>query len=123
MSAGNPAFWEIPMEPHKLDAFSTGRALWRPSRHVPEGPSKHAQKRELVQALLRFIEDELTTRQRDCVRLYFFEGLSQQEVAEALGISRRVVSQHLFGIHRNGQQVGGAMKRIRKLCERYGVHI
>lgn len=123
MASGNPAFWEVPVEPHKLDAFSAGRALWKPVRRAADSADRLNQKRELVRALMRFIEQELTSRQRDCVQLYFMEGMSQQKVADTLGISRRVVSQHLFGIHRNGRQVGGAMKRIRKLCQRYGVHI
>jgi RNA polymerase sigma factor (sigma-70 family) len=123
MASANPAFWEIPVEPRKLEAFSTGCALWKPTARTVGTATRDKQKRELVDALLRLIQDELTDRQRECIQLYFFEGRSQQEIADALGIGRRVVSQHLFGIRRNGRRVGGAMKRIRKLCERYGVHI
>lgn len=123
MSSGNPIYWEIPVEPHKLEAFSTGRALWKSTARSQETDARAKQKQELVEALLRFIQDELTERQRECIRLYFLEGRSQQEVADELGIGRRVVSQHLYGIRRNGRRVGGAMKRIRKLCERYGVHV
>jgi len=40
--------------------------------------------------------------------LYFLHDKTQEEVAEIMGINRLVVSQHLFGIRRNGRQVGGA---------------
>ena len=121
MSSANPDFWEIPVEPYKLDAFSTDRALWKPR---PAAPSpKVSQQRKMIATLRELVDSELTDRQRECVRLYFFEGRTQQEAAEQLGICRRVVSQHLFGIRRNGRQVGGALNRIKKLCKRYGLQM
>ena len=57
----------------------------------------------------------LTDRQREAMALYFEYGRTQQEISEIMGISRRVVSQHLFGITRNGKSVGGAVKKIQKL--------
>jgi DNA-binding CsgD family transcriptional regulator len=121
MSPANPDFLEIPVQPQRLDAFSRGRALWRQQREGRNTDTVATQRRELLAALRDLIERELTSRQRDCVRLYFLEGRSQQEVAAALGISRRVVSQHLFGIRRKGKRVGGALKRMRKLCRRRGL--
>jgi len=68
-----------------------------------------------------FLSQYLTQKQCEVVVLYFIYQKTQQEVAEILGISRRVVSQHLFGICRNGKQVGGAIKKLRKICDRYGI--
>ncbi|MDA1191972.1 MAG: sigma-70 family RNA polymerase sigma factor [Candidatus Poribacteria bacterium] len=122
MSSANPDFWEIPVAPHKMDAFASGRALWKPERC--KTPSPHLeQRRRAVKTLREIVATKLTPRQRACVHLYFFEGLTQQEVAERLGISRRVVSQHLFGIVRDGRRVGGALKRMRKMCKRLGVAV
>ena len=67
------------------------------------------------------IEQDLTPTQRRCVRLYFFEQKTQEEIAAILGISRRVVSQHLFGIRRAGKQIGGAINKIRKVCGKRGI--
>ena len=53
--------------------------------------------------------------------LYFFEGQTQEQIALTLGISRRVVSQHLFGVKRKGKRVGGAINKIRKVCTKRGV--
>ena len=33
------------------------------------------------------------------------------------------MSQHLFGVTRNGKQVGGAIKKIRKRCRKLGIQL
>ncbi|HJN26857.1 MAG TPA: hypothetical protein QF604_02970 [Candidatus Latescibacteria bacterium] len=38
-----------------------------------------------------------------------------------MGINRRVVSQHLFGVRRNGRQVGGAVPRLQRLYRQHGI--
>ncbi len=50
-----------------------------------------AAKRVLRTALLR----ELTGRQKECVRCYYYEGLTQEETARRLGISKPTVCRHL----------------------------
>ena len=117
----NPDFWEIPVEPGKLDDIDAGRALWHRPEESPRRPGHHDRRRRAAAKLRELVDQELTPRQRDCVRLYFFEGRTQQQVADELGICRRVVSQHLFGIRRNGRRVGGALNRIRKLCAERGL--
>jgi len=37
----------------------------------------------------------LTARQKQCVKKYFFEHMTQAQVAEMLGISQQAVTQHL----------------------------
>lgn len=56
----------------------------------------------------------LTPRQRQVVELYCLEGRTQEEVADALGISQQTVSQHLMGKLRDGHHVGGAFRKLRK---------
>ena len=65
----------------------------------------------VVQVFMLF---SLTLRQRQVVELYCIEGLTQVEVAVALGISQATVSQHLKGKLRGGRHVGGAFRKIRK---------
>lgn len=52
------------------------------------------ERRKLFQAVNLSL-DELTLRQRDCVRLRYWEDKSPAEIAEILGISRQVVLRHL----------------------------
>lgn len=46
-------------------------------------------------ALQSIVREELTDRQRDCLRLRYGEGLSVKEVAGALGINAPTASKHL----------------------------
>jgi DNA-directed RNA polymerase specialized sigma subunit len=41
------------------------------------------------------MDNELTTRQRDCLKCFLFDELKQKEIAEKLGISQPTVSRHL----------------------------
>ena len=67
------------------------------------------------------IDARLTERQREIVDLYFFKGLTQQEIAKELKIPQQVVSKHLFGVIRCGKRVGGGMQKLRKACEKMGI--
>jgi len=84
---------------------------------------KERERKQILKELLDIIEYELTQRQRDCIKLYFLQEKTQAEVAEILGISRRVVSQHIYGIRRDGKRIGGAIKKIRKVCKKRGICI
>lgn len=78
--------------------------------------------REELFALLReLVAHGLTERQRQIVRLTYDEQLTQSEVAARLGISQQVVSKQLFGVVRNGRRIGGALRRLRQLCEEHGL--
>ena len=61
--------------------------------------------------------EALTPKQREAVELYFFEGLSQCEIAGRLGLSQQVVHKRLFGDVREGKPVGGALRRLRERLE------
>ncbi len=50
---------------------------------------------KMLRVLRRVMEGELTERQRDCVRLRYFEDKSVREVAEVIGITAPTVSKHL----------------------------
>ena len=48
--------------------------------------------------------NKLTKRQMEVIRLYFYKGMSQQAIAQKLGIGRRAV----------GNCIEGALKKIKK---------
>ena len=48
---------------------------------------------------------KLTERQKEVIELYYFKGMTQQEIAEELGIGRRSV----------GNVLEGAIKKIKKV--------
>ena len=60
------------------------------------------------------VRTALTEKQREAVELFFFEGLSQSDIARRLGISQQVVQKRLFGAPRGGTVVGGALAKLRE---------
>ncbi len=122
MSYFNPDFWEIPVDFDKLSEFDTKRALWyetdeeRELRWVRE----HRQE-QIMPQLMEIIENRLTPKQRQAVMLYFFGEKTQEEIGKIMGIPHQVVSQHIYGIRRNGKKIGGAIARIRKACKEKGI--
>lgn len=68
----------------------------------------------------RAVSTALTDKQREAVELFFFEGLSQSEIARRLGVSQQVIQKRLFGAPRRGTVVGGALARLREALAHLG---
>ena len=117
----NPDFWEIPVPPDFFDQFTTEDYFWYRAPDDEYMERRRAKRHAVLEQVRQIIAKELTERQTECVHLYFYKGKTQEEIGNILGISRRVVSQHLFGVTRNGRQVGGAINKIRKVCRKLGI--
>lgn len=114
----NPDFWEVQIEQTDLEKMSDEVGLWYESHEDRELRYKWEDSMgQLMPHIDTIINRGLTQKQYEATVLYFKFGKTQQEISEILGISRRVVSQHLFGITRNGKSVGGAIKKIQKICK------
>ncbi len=118
----NSDFWEVRLNQCELEKISDEDGLWfesgndRRLRYVWEDRTS-----DLAFRILEGVPRCLTRKQREAMLLYFRHGKTQREIAEIMGISRRVVSQHLFGITRGGRQVGGAIRKLRKYCKDEGL--
>jgi len=86
-----------------------GAPLWSPE---PPDPRREARREAVREAL-----ELLTFKQRQAVELFFFEGLSQGDIARRLGVSQQVISRRLYGDRRAGRQVGGALAKLRAALE------
>ncbi len=117
----NPDFWEIPVPPEFFDQFTTEDYFWYRAPDDEYMERRRAKRQAVLEQVRQIIAKELTKRQTECVHLYFYKGKTQEEIGDILGISRRVVSQHLFGVTRDGKQVGGAINKIRKVCRKLGI--
>lgn len=94
-----------------LDRFETTQHL-----HYDDEPPTPA--REALHAALRdALTTALTDKQREAVEAFFFEGLSQGEIARRLGVSQQVVQKRIYGTGRNGKTVGGALRKLRDVLE------
>jgi len=122
MAYFNPDFWEIPVDFDKLTEFDTKQTLWHETDEERESRWMREDRQEkLVSKLIEIIENELTPKQRQAVILYFFGQKTQEEIGKIMGIPHQVVSQHIYGIRRNGKKIGGAMARIRKACKKMDI--
>lgn len=117
MASYDPRFWELPFDPGGFDALPD---VVDPDEHRPLDPAAAAARREALAGIAELVRSSLTDKQRRIVELYFYEGRTQQEIADDLGISQQVVSRQLFGVIREGKRIGGAVARLRKLCEERG---
>lgn len=72
----------------QMQAFLGDRGPWEVS-------TNHSQIQAAQAVLRRAIPRELTRRQQECVRLYFYEKLTMEEVGRELGISKSTVCRHL----------------------------
>jgi RNA polymerase sigma factor (sigma-70 family) len=108
-------YWEISVDPDVLARLPAAAA------EPPKDPEKQRMLDEAVAQLRTIIESSLTPRQREIVQMYFFDGRTEAEIAQQLGIAQQVVSRHLFGALRAGRRVGGAMAKLRRLAEALGI--
>lgn len=108
-------YWEIPVDPEILARH--------PAAEPEQARDPERQRRidDAVVQLRTIIHTRLTPRQREIVNAYFFEGRTEAEIAQQLGIAQQVVSKHLFGTLRAGRRVGGAMAKLRKLAQTLGI--
>lgn len=80
-----------------------GDRLQLPDR-VPGG-SDEARHRAVLRVLRRAMEGELTQRQRQCLELYYFQDLTQEETGRRLGVTAATVSRHIKRARERLQQV------------------
>ncbi|MBI1319165.1 MAG: sigma-70 family RNA polymerase sigma factor [Candidatus Hydrogenedens sp.] len=119
MTQYNPDFWEIPTEIATLDRISADKALWFEDEVDRE--RRYAMREffeGVASAVNELIEEELTDRQREIVKLYYFYGKTQEDIAVILNLTQSTVSRHLFGTTRDGKKVGGAIPKLRKAVDK-----
>src|SRR3954463_5656329 len=119
MPGYDPRFWELPFDPGDLDALP-GDLLDAPDEACDPDPERLRARAEAIAAIAEIVRTGLTDKQRRIVELYFYDERSQVEIAAELGISQQVVSRQLFGVVRNGRKIGGAVARLRKICDERG---
>ena len=124
MTKFDPKFWEIIFTPHQLNRFSENDAIWHETEEERElRYQREDKKNRITPLIMEIMENDLTDMQQKCIKLHFLCQKTRDEVASMLGISRRVVTQHIYGIRRNGKHIGGGIKKIKKICEKRGISL
>lgn len=60
-----------------------------------QGADNRAERERMKRILIRAIRHELTDRQRDCITMYYLEGIKMKEIAKKLGLTNSTVSRHI----------------------------
>jgi len=119
MAQFNPDFWEIPTDIKNLDRVSASAGLWYETEI--DRARRHAMKDffgDVRPSVTDLIEKKLTRRQREVLKLYYFHGKTQEDIAVILNLTQSTVSRHLFGTVRGGKKVGGAIPKLRKVIDK-----
>ena len=119
MAKFDPQFWEIPVDPEVLDRLEAQPLYDEPADIEQE--RRAVALAEAIAQLRVIVSTHLTEKQQRILTMYYFDEISQEQIAEALGIAQQVVSKHLFGVVRDGKKVGGAVKKLRKAMEQLQV--
>ena len=118
----NPDFWEVTLSDEGWRGFTTqDHPYFEPDEDLESRQAREERARGMRPELENVIAEVLTDRQREVVELHFFAGLNQRQIGEQLGISQQAVGQHLYGKLREGKTVGGALRKLQKVCARRGI--
>ena len=120
MAEGDDARRELPVSGDRFDRRA-GSLFDATMADDDLDDDRRALRDEMLSLLATLVATGLTERQRQIVELYFTDGCTQAEIGERLGISQQVVSRQLFGVVRDGKRIGGAIRRLRVLCEEHGI--
>lgn len=122
MSKFNPDFWEVTLNEAGWHRFSDrDHPFYEADDEREMRQMRDDRARTMRCELEAVINDALTDRQREVVMLYFFAQMNQREISERLDVSQQAVSEHLYGKRRNGKVVGGALRKLRKVCAQQGI--
>jgi RNA polymerase sigma factor (sigma-70 family) len=95
--------------------IAENRRLWYDYNHNSKDRKEAIAIQHLVIPCIRdIITTWLTTRQKQVFTMYFLHDHTQVHIARELGISQSTVSQHINGKKRNGKNIGGSIRKIRK---------
>lgn len=113
------SFIEISIDPSLLNNFANedGIAAYLNSYGTTE--EVQALKNELLSEVMYIIENCLTDKQKEVIKMTYLEGKTQNEISIELGKHQTTIHKILQGnIDYNNQKkrYGGALKKIRKLC-------
>ena len=76
-----------------------------------QGSSNRMERERMKAILTRAIRRELTDRQRDCITMYYLEGMKMKDIADALHLSRSTVTRHIQSATRKLRRVASYYQR------------
>jgi RNA polymerase sigma factor (sigma-70 family) len=111
---------EVSVSPFVLGDLSCAQGMSYKLQSYDEKEKLLELREQLKKRLWEIINAGLTERQKQVIKLYIDEGLTQNEIAKTLGINQTSVHKVIRGNidYKNGKKrYGGAFKKIDKLCQ------
>lgn len=110
---------EISIDPHLLNNFANeeGMGAFLLSHACSEEFQKL--KIDLLQEVMGIIDNCLTDKQKEVMKMTYLEGKTQNEISNELGKHQTTIHKILQGnidYNNHKKRYGGALKKIRKLC-------
>lgn len=75
------------------------------------GSTNRPERERMRKILIRAIRHELTDRQRDCLTMYYLEGIKMKDIAVMLNLSKSTVSRHIHSATRKLRKVASYYQR------------
>lgn len=75
------------------------------------GSDNRPERERMRKILIRAIRHELTDRQRDCMTMYYLEGMKMKDIAVALNLSKSTVTRHIQSATRKLRKVASYYQR------------
>lgn len=75
------------------------------------GSDNRPQRERMKKILIRAIRHELTERQRDCITMYYLEGMKMKDIAAMMHLSNSTVTRHIQSATRKLQKVASYYQR------------
>lgn len=123
-NSGNPdlnshSFIEISIDPSLLNNFSNEEGMSAYLDTYSTTEEFQNLRNELLQEVMDIIENCLTSKQKEVMKMTYLEGKTQNEISIELKRHQTAIHKTLRGnidYGNNGKRYGGALKKIRKLC-------
>ena len=112
-------FVEISIDPDLLNNFSTEEGIGSFFTNQSLSEDFKELKKELIEEMMRIIEEYLTDKQKEVVKMTYVDGKTQNEISNKLGKHQTTIHKLLQGnidYSNDKKRYGGALKKIRKLC-------
>lgn len=74
--------------------------------------TNNRERQHMMKILYRAMQIELTDRQRNCITMYFLNGMKMKDIATDLGLSRSTVTRHIQAATRKLRKVASYYDRL-----------
>lgn len=113
-------FVEISIDPILLNNFSTEEGIGAYFNSCATTEEFQQLRLDLLNEVMHVIENHLTDKQKEIIKMTYLDGKTQNEISIELGRHQTAIHKALKGnidYGNNKKRYGGALKKIRKLCE------